>query len=133
MKALGSLRLPSLAALIVLGACATAPIGPTMPTGPTVPVLPGSGKSLDQFRGDDALCKQYAVAQVNERSPNQSGAGSGVRSAQTSVYDMQQRYDLSYIQCMYANGHRVPVLGHMTVRPAHASDSPPPPTSPGSR
>lgn len=34
-------------------------------------------------------------------------AGSG--SAQTSGSISQERYDVSYIQCMYANGHQVPV------------------------
>jgi len=34
-------------------------------------------------------------------------AGSG--SAQASSSISQERYDVSYIQCMYANGHQVPV------------------------
>ncbi len=34
-------------------------------------------------------------------------AGSG--SAQSSGSISQERYDISYIQCMYANGHQVPV------------------------
>lgn len=34
-------------------------------------------------------------------------AGSG--SAQSSGSISQERYDIAYIQCMYANGHRVPV------------------------
>lgn len=33
-----------------------------VPTGPSVFVLPGSQKSLDQFRVDDAACRQYAIA-----------------------------------------------------------------------
>lgn len=115
----------SLAALVVLSACATALIGPT------VPVLPGTGKSFGQFRADDIECQQYALAQVAGTSPDKAVIGSDVRSvAQISAYDMQRRYDLSYIQCMYANGHRVPVLGPMTVRPPQAS-SPPLPPPPG--
>ena len=96
----------SLAALAVLGACATGP------TGPTVAVLPGSGKTLDQFRAEDAECQAYALAQA--------GAAEG------SSYDVQRRYDLSYIQCMYAKGHRVPVLGPMAVRPAAPPSVPAP-------
>ncbi|BBL34054.1 hypothetical protein Nstercoris_00283 [Nitrosomonas stercoris] len=34
-------------------------------------------------------------------------AGSG--TAQSSSTISQERYDIAYIQCMYANGHRVPV------------------------
>ena len=34
----------------------------TVPAGPSVFVLPGSQKSLDQFRVDDAACRQYAIA-----------------------------------------------------------------------
>jgi hypothetical protein len=114
------LRLSSLAALVMLSACAT------VPTGPTVPVLPGTGTSFDQFRADDAVCQQYALAQVGGTSPDKAATGSGARSAaQTSADDTQRRYDLSYIQCMYVKGHRVPVLGPMTVRPAQAVNPPP--------
>ena len=38
--------------------------------------------------------------------------GSG--SARDSSSISQQRYDNSYIQCMYAKGHRVPVAGQIT-------------------
>lgn len=114
------LGLPSLAALLILSACATAPAAVT---GPTVAVLPGNGKSFDQFRADDIGCQQYARAQADGTTPDQGGA------AQTSA-DKQRRYDLSYIQCMYARDHRVPVLGRMTVRPAQPL-IPPPPSSPG--
>lgn len=99
----------SLAALVVLGACAAVPATPTMT------VLPGAGKSLDQFRADDAACQQYALVQASGTIPDR-----------TSAYDRQRRYDLGYIQCMYAEGHRVPVPGPMTVRPAQASAPPPP-------
>ncbi|MDH6147676.1 hypothetical protein OKW46_001601 [Paraburkholderia sp. WSM4179] len=42
----------SLAGIIALAGCAG------VPTGPTVTALPGSGKSFDQFRADDATCQQ---------------------------------------------------------------------------
>ncbi|RQW85808.1 MAG: hypothetical protein EHM79_10995, partial [Geobacter sp.] len=41
-----------------------------VPTGPSVMVLPGSGKSFEQFQGDDALCRQWAAYQVGQ-SPQQ--------------------------------------------------------------
>ena len=31
-----------------------------VPTGPSVMVLPGGGKSFEQFQGDDAVCRQWA-------------------------------------------------------------------------
>jgi len=65
--------------------------------------------------------------------------GSG--SARESSLISQQRYDNSYIQCMYAKGHRVPVSGQITGNspgiegnkrsisnpPSEYTTSPPPP------
>ena len=48
-------------------------------------------------------------------------AGSG--TASTSAYINQQRYDISYIQCMYAKGHRVPIDGRITSDPAYSGNS----------
>ena len=77
------------------------------------------------------------------------GAGTGLLAgglvgsgtASSSAYVNQQRYDISYIQCMYAKGHRVPVSGRITNDPPPASgnrgiSSPPtnfnlPPPPPG--
>lgn len=53
----------------------------SMPTGPSVMALPGYGQSFDQFRYDDADCRQYALAQIGGTSPNQSSVASGVASA----------------------------------------------------
>lgn len=64
-----------LAALLGLGACAT------LPTGPAVMVLPGTGKSFDQFRFDDGTCRQYAYDQVAGVTPSRAADDSGVRSA----------------------------------------------------
>src|SRR5216110_1853124 len=46
------------AAVLLLSACAT------IPTGPTVMVLPGNGKSFEQFQGDDVICRQWALQQT---------------------------------------------------------------------
>ena len=76
------------------------------------------------------------------------GAGTGLLAgglvgsgtASSSAYVNQQRYDISYIQCMYAKGHRVPVSGRITNDPPPANSNrgnssppanfnpPPPPT-----
>ncbi len=41
-------------ALLAIAGCAT------LPTGPSVRVLPGTGKSFEEFQVDDAVCRQYA-------------------------------------------------------------------------
>lgn len=53
----------------------------TMPSGPSVMVLPGSGKSFDQFRADDMACRSYALESVGGVTASQAATGSGVSSA----------------------------------------------------
>ena len=135
-----------LAAVLMLSACTS------VPTGPGVLVLPGTGKSFDRFRVDDADCRQYASAQIGGGTANAAATDSGVRSAvigtavgaaagallgghnsvgvgagsglligsmagmgtgESSGFNLQQRYDFGYQQCMYAKGHRVPVSGRL--------------------
>ena len=48
-----------------LGGCAT------IPTGPSVQVMPGSGKSFEQFQADDAVCRQWARQQIGQ-SPQET-------------------------------------------------------------
>ena len=158
------LRYSSLAALLLLGACAT------IPNGPSVMALPGTGKSFDQFRADDADCRQFALSQIGGANANQAAVASGVTSAaigagvgalagaamgghdsagagagmgllagsaigassgQASGYEAQRRYDIAYIQCMYAKGEQVPVPGAIprsrARMPAGVSYPPPPP------
>jgi hypothetical protein len=67
--------LAGLGALLALAGCAS------VPTGPSVMVLPGSGKSFDQFRFDDYECRQYAHVQSGGATANQAAANSGVASA----------------------------------------------------
>src|SRR2546425_8907092 len=59
----------SVGAALVLGACAS------IPTGPSVLVLPGDGKSFEQFQTDDAVCRQWSAQQTGtttERTSSQS-------------------------------------------------------------
>lgn len=60
---------------LFLSACTTLP-----PSGPNVMVLPGTGKSFDQFRDDDIGCRQFAMQQVGI-TPDNAAVDSGVRSA----------------------------------------------------
>ena len=138
--------LSTLTAVLALSACTS------VPTGPGMLVLPGTGKSFDQFRFDEDDCRQYASAQIGGRTANEAAADSGVKSAvvgtvigatagallgghngagvgagagllfgsmagagaaEGSGRNLQQRYDYSYQQCMYAKGHRVPVSGRV--------------------
>lgn len=126
-----------IAALLLLGGCAS------MPTGPMVLVLPGTSRSIEDFRADEAQCRQYAAQQLNGQGNDNSvrdaavgtaigavagaaiggrqgagvGAGAGLvvgsavgaESANRYTFDSQRQYDNAYIQCVYAKGHRVPV------------------------
>lgn len=62
--------------------------GCASPSRPTVSVLPGTGKSLEQFTADDASCRDWA------RSRTAKGT--------------QRDYDIAYQQCMYSKGHQIP-------------------------
>ncbi len=101
--------LPLLLLLMAVGGgCAT------IPTGPSVLVLPGTGKTLEQFQADDALCRQWAAQAVTRTA-----------TGETYGVNLQWQYDMRYQQCMFAKGNRVPagpVLG--------ASPPPPPQSSP---
>jgi len=64
-----------LLSVLALAGCASAP------SGPGILVLPGSGKSFDQFRADESGCRQYASAQVGGTTPSQAATSAGVASA----------------------------------------------------
>jgi hypothetical protein len=57
-------RIASFLALLTLAGCAT------LPTGPSVRVLPGQGKTFEQFMTDDAVCRRWAAQSVG-MSPQQ--------------------------------------------------------------
>jgi hypothetical protein len=78
-----------------LTACAVSP-----PTGPTVLALPPEGKDLARFQQEDTGCRAYA----------QAGTAAGTGSVWTSAFELQQRYDIAYAQCMAAHGDRVQSL-----------------------
>jgi len=52
----------------------------TMPNGPSTMALPGTGKDFEQFRAEDAYCKQYAYEQIGGTA-TQAGNDSFARSA----------------------------------------------------
>lgn len=164
MRALGL----SIAAAVLLTACAT------VPQGPSVMVLPGSSKSFDQFQTDDGVCRQWAMQQVgvttnkattdtavggavigtavgaavgaaigaafgNPAAGAAIGAGvgltggtiGGAAAAEGTSSAVQRRYNIAYMQCMYAKGNRIPVprgteSGYAT-QPRTTAAPPPPP------
>ncbi|OFZ83744.1 MAG: hypothetical protein A2W21_11765 [Betaproteobacteria bacterium RBG_16_66_20] len=68
-------KIAAAAALLLLGGCVS------MPSGPGVMVLPGTGKSFDQFRADDMDCRQFASSQVGGSTPDQAAESSALKSA----------------------------------------------------
>ena len=70
-----SASLLAVSILALLAGCAV------VPTGPSVMALPGTGKNFEQFRSDDAVCRQYALQQVGGTSADRAAVDSGVRSA----------------------------------------------------
>ncbi len=60
---------------MLISGCVSAPIGPS------VMALPGTGKNFDQFRMDDAECRQYALSQVGGATADQAATAAGIRSA----------------------------------------------------
>ena|SRR5882762_615184 len=69
------LRVSTVLAATLLVACVS------MPKGPSVMVLPGTGKSFDQFRYDDLECRNFANVQVGGASPSDAAADSVAKSA----------------------------------------------------
>lgn len=78
---------------LLLAGCAS------VPTGPAVQALPGSAKSADEFRSDDAACRETAAMDAKATK--------------------KSRYEMAYLQCMYARGNQIPVpSGMFGVEPA---------------
>lgn len=70
-----TLKRLSVIGLVVVAGCAT------LPDGPSVMSLPGSRKSFEEFRADDAECRQFASAQVGGTTAQTAAAQSGVAAA----------------------------------------------------
>src|SRR5881396_2177571 len=127
---------------LLMTACAT------VPAGPSVMVLPGNGKNFEQFQADDAVCRQWAAQQTGtttKRATTETavGAGAGLlggaavggSNAQAAGTQVQHRYDMTYMQCMYAKGNQIPMargsIPSTYVGQPAASPPPPPPPPPG--
>ena len=69
------LKLSGCVMALALAACVS------MPTGPAVMVLPGTGKSFDEFRFDDGSCRQFAYEQIGGHTAAQAQQDAAVSSA----------------------------------------------------
>jgi outer membrane lipoprotein SlyB len=68
--------------IVALSAVALALAGcVSVPTGPRVTVLPGTGKSFEQFRYDEGACRQYAYESIGGQTATQSQQNAAVSSA----------------------------------------------------
>ena len=69
------------------------------------------------------------------------GSAAGTGTYESSAYALQNRYDITYVQCMYAQGHQVPVPAayrdafsrYQPPPPLPHSGAPPPPAPPGAK
>lgn len=68
-------RLLAIALPVLLAGCATTP------TGPSVLVLPGTGKSFDQFNRDEVYCCDYASRGLEGKGPGKISTDSNVATA----------------------------------------------------
>lgn len=57
------------------------------------------------------------------------GTAVGAGQAQGAYHSVQQRYNMAYMQCMYAKGNQIPVA-RGSVAPGYSSQSKPPPPPP---
>jgi hypothetical protein len=139
-----------------------------VPPGPNVLVLPGAGKSFEEFTVDADTCRQWAAEQAGltaRRAANDAAVGGaaagtvlgaatgaaigaasghpatgaavgaglgllggsavGASNAESARWAIQRRYDMAYMQCMYAKGHQIPVAAGS--RPQVRWQPPPPP------
>jgi hypothetical protein len=68
-----------LVSMLLITACVS------VPNGPSTMALPGTNKTFDQFRYDDASCRGFAHAQIGGTSANQAAGDSFLKSAVTGT------------------------------------------------
>jgi hypothetical protein len=71
----GKLKLAIPAAALALAGCIS------VPTGPSVTVLPGTGRSFEQFRLDEGSCRQYAYESIGGQTATTAQQNAAVSSA----------------------------------------------------
>ena len=59
------------------------------------------------------------------------GTAAGANQAQGQQWTVQQRYDMGYMQCMYAKGNQIPIPGGSQLAHSPSRRYAPPPPPPG--
>ena len=67
--------LPAVLVAGVLAGCAS------VPTAPNVMALPGTGRTFEEFRADDMVCRDYAYQQIGGQSREQVATSAAVQNA----------------------------------------------------
>lgn len=75
MNAKTRLVLPALLGVVILAGCAS------VPTAPNLMALPGTGRTFEEFRADDAYCRDYAFQQIGGKSRDQVASATAVQNA----------------------------------------------------
>lgn len=70
-----AVKIAVVAAALALAGCAT------LPNGPSVMVLPGKGKSFEQFQRDNLVCRQFAYDEIGGKSTQKTANESTAKSA----------------------------------------------------
>lgn len=58
------------------------------------------------------------------------GTAIGASQAEGASVSVQRRYDMTYMQCMYAKGNQIPMARGSRAQPTYTSPPPPPPPPP---
>ncbi len=75
MNVKAAIFLAGLLAAALLAGCAS------VPTAPGVMALPGTGRTFDEFRADDAYCRDHAFRQIGGKSREEIARSSAVQGA----------------------------------------------------
>lgn len=97
-----------------------------------------SGATIGTVLGA-ALGAAFGAAAGNPGIGAAVGAGTGLLggtlggadNAESAAYEVQHRYDMAYMQCMYSKGNQIPVArGSLPAYSAQTPAAPPPPPPP---
>jgi hypothetical protein len=97
-------------------------------SGATVGTLLGAavGAAFGALAGDPGV-----GAAVGAGTGLLGGTAAGAGAAEAGAYEVQHRYDIAYMQCMYSKGNQIPVArGSLPAYSAQTPAAPPPPPPP---
>src|SRR5690349_17265548 len=71
-RAAGGPQMSKAALVVAVSLAAACASPPPLPTAPSILVLPGTGKSFDQFHADDQECRGFALSEVGKGATQSS-------------------------------------------------------------